>query len=162
MIKKHKKSSLTWIRNILLILFLVVLTIIVFVLINEDRSIKIPYEGSDASRYYSREKSDNSNIEIVVSNQSFENPSVTLSCLVDGIEIFEEEFDVGDQHNVSYYFVNIIEGDHILKVTSEDGQVEEYKFETGQNKKYFYITYWGNKDTARINIFESDDFIGID
>lgn len=162
MINKHKKTTLTWIRNILLILFLVVLAIIVFVLINEDRSIKIPYEGSDASRYYTREKSDNSNLEIVVSNQSFENPSVNLSCLVDGIEIFDEEFDVGDQHAVSYYFVNIIGGDHILKVTYEDGQVEEYKFETGQNKKYFYITYWGKKDTARINIFESDDFMGID
>jgi hypothetical protein len=98
----------------------------------------------------------------MVSNQSFVKPKIRLTCLVGKTEIFDEDFEVGDQHVVSYYYLNLDSGKHTLEITSEDDVVEIYEFEVEQNKKYFYITYWGKKDTASINIFESDDPIGLD
>lgn len=159
---KKQKNKVALIRNILLIVLIIILAVIIYVLFKTDMNRGLINEELDSNRYYSKEKSDGSNVEIIVSNQSFVNPKVRLTCLIDETEVFDEVFKVGDQHVVSYYYLNLDSGKHVLEITSEDDVVESYEFEVEQNKKYFYITYWGKKDTGSIKVFESDDPIGLD
>lgn len=162
MLNKYHKTEKVWHIRILWIILSILLLFIVSTVMNNDGEDEISHKKYSENGLYSEEKSENSNLEVVVSNQSLVNPTVQLSCLLDGIELFDMKFKAEDQHAVSYFYQDVDEGEHVLRVASEDGQVEEYTFEIGPEKKYFYITYWGIKETAKINIHESDEFIGID
>ncbi len=58
-----------------------------------------------------------------VSNQSFEDPSVTISVTIDGEVVVDERFDVEGQHNWKSFELDVPEGEYLLQAVSDTGVV---------------------------------------
>jgi len=87
-----------------------------------------------------------SNYVIMLSNQSFRKPKMKITVLIDGVEIIEEKCKVENQHKGYYYYFNL-EGNHEIKVESEDGLIETKIINfVSDELTWSSITYWNYEE----------------
>ena len=78
-----------------------------------------------------------------VSNQAFDHPDVQLSASLDGEFIFDQAFNVEDQHSVTLFGVNVAPGPHLLTVVSDTGaKVEQALDLTEGEQQWVVVDYW--------------------
>lgn len=82
-------------------------------------------------------------VMLYVSNQSFEDDEVGIEVTVDGTEIIDRKFDVGDQHNWIPFRVRLSPGEHTLKAASSTGVTFQTQLEaTDAAMRYAVLDYW--------------------
>ncbi|WP_202708878.1 hypothetical protein [Sporosalibacterium faouarense] len=112
---------------------------------------------------YSEKKIGESNLIIMVSNQSLNKDTIKINGFIDREPIFSDDFSVGDQHVVTYYYENLSEGAHNLIIQSEDGAELIKNVQIINDKTWVYITYWNNKNSEpKIGFKKQNKHIGID
>jgi hypothetical protein len=97
---------------------------------------------------YSKKKIDNSNLIVIVSNQSSYKNIVNIRGYIDKKLLFNDNFRVGNQHLVSYYYSNLSEGEHVLIIESEDGAELIENIHINNDKIWVYITYCNNENSG--------------
>lgn len=115
--------------------------------VNENDS---PVENGTTVEQVSGE---NSNIVLVVSNQSFEKPDINLKVFIDDKFYIDNQFKVEDQHNFASYNYSIPKGSHKLKAIVNNTSIFEEIFNMNNEKQWAVITYWYNsRDDINFNI----------
>lgn len=88
------------------------------------------------------------NVELVISNQSFDINPVDIEILVDGNKIVSENFFVEGnqpvQHNWQRHRISLDDGEHRLKVSSQKGLAQIEKTLHVKNTLTVTIAYWDN------------------
>lgn len=106
---------------------------------------------------YDIEAENQSNFIVILSNQSYENTKVNLTVLIDGNELISQDCKTENQHTGYYYYYNL-EGTHIIKVVSEDGQEVQKTVSLDENiPLWVLVSYWSDGERAKIelNIMDS-------
>jgi len=100
---------------------------------------------------YDVEAEKQSNLIIILSNQSYENTKVSLMVYVDGNELISQNCKTENQHTGYYYYYNLV-GTHIIKVVSDDGQTVEKTMSLDENTPLWVLmSYWCDGESAKIN-----------
>jgi hypothetical protein len=93
------------------------------------------------------------NVELVISNQSFDINPVDIGILVDGKKILSENFFVeGDQpaqHNWQRHHIFLDDGPHHLKVSSQKGDAQIETTLHIKNTLTVTIAYWYNSQPGK-------------
>lgn len=114
-------------------------------------------------RSFSQEKVEESNLIIMISNQSFDNPEVRIKGYINGEKLFEDSFEVGIQHLVSYYYLNLEEGEYNLSFESEDDAILSDVITIDEEQLWVYLTYWKDDNTdSHMDIFKQNEPLRID
>lgn len=101
---------------------------------------------------YDIEAETQSNFIVILSNQSYENTKVKLTVFIDGNKLISQDCKTENQHTGYYYYYNL-EGTHIVKVVSEDGQEVQKTITLDKNiPLWVLMSYWGDGDSAEINL----------
>jgi hypothetical protein len=99
-------------------------------------------------------QSDDGNLELHVSNQSFDITPVDITITLDGEQLVAQEFDVEGQHNWIRFSFDVKPGAHMLAVTANDGSVSrETDVEIGSATKYGIVNFW---DAGQVEITLQD------
>lgn len=113
--------------------------------------------------FYSEEKELESNLIVTITNQSFSNKRVKIKGFVDEEKLFNDTFDVYDQHQVTYYYKTIQPGLHTIRFISEDDTEYIEEINMKEDKIYLFVSYWGNKEEgSRIDVRFDNKPFGID
>ena len=82
-------------------------------------------------------------VRVRVSNQSFAVSPVDIKTLIDDKIIVDEDFLVGDQHNVEIFWVQLSEGNHKISISSKKGQSTlEKDFNVTSKQRWIDVSYW--------------------
>ena len=82
-------------------------------------------------------------LELWVSNQSFEDDPVTLTVSIDDTQVVASPFTVEGQHNWILFPIKIPPGPHVLDVVSATGVSMQKHFTLpGTGRRYAVIDYW--------------------
>lgn len=105
-----------------------------------------------------------SNIVIMVSNQSRNTPTITLEGFVDEKEIFSGRYKVKNSHKVYYYYENLDLGEHMISINSKDGAKKEEFINIKADKTlWIFITYWSYENGySKIDLHSQYKAIAID
>ena len=105
-------------------------------------------------------------VRVRVSNQSFAISPVDIKILIDDKVIVDEDFSVGDQHNVEIFWVQLLEGNHKISINSKKGQSSLEKDFTVTSKQrwidvWYYPTSYGDPMPRQLyfQIVEEDRLI---
>lgn len=102
-------------------------------------------------------KSEEANYILMLSNQSFRKPNMKMTVYIDGIEVFEENCKVEDQHKGYYYYFNLI-GEHEIRVVSGDGKEAVRNINFEKKSIWSSVLYWnGEEEGPQINHELSDE-----
>jgi len=91
-------------------------------------------------------------LHLWVSNQSFVDDPVAVTISIDGIEIVDQSFTVGNQHNWVLFPINAARGQHTLSVISDTAAELEQAFTLpARGRRYAVLNYWNyqNRDGRR-------------
>lgn len=81
---------------------------------------------------------------LYVSNQSFEDPQVHLSVMVDGVRVVDGDFHVEGQHNWVAFPLAMPPGGHQVTATSDSGAALGERFSVpGDEPRYAVLDHWG-------------------
>lgn len=98
-----------------------------------------------------------SNLTLTVSNQSFEISPVDIAVKIDGIEVIDENFEVGSQHNFHEYEFQLEKGVHTIRVSSVQGNAQvEQEFELDE-EKWGYLFYVNDEEHPPRFVLEISD-----
>lgn len=134
----------------------------------EDKDTVTEYETTHSTSngeyngLFDEKKFQESTYQFIISNQSFEVPSIKLTCYIDDKEIFSDTYHVLDQHEYSYYYFDLQAGTYELVIESENGETMRERITLTESQEYAYITYWGDGDNETINYITSSQPIGLD
>ncbi|MDP1821386.1 MAG: DUF6174 domain-containing protein [Acidimicrobiales bacterium] len=100
--------------------------------------------------------------ELDVSNQSFGDPDVELTVLVDGQVIVDRSFQVEGQHTYVVYRVPLQPGTYDLRVSADSGAEHNRVLRLGPDRRYVYVSYWGVDEASaeELSVLESDEPFG--
>jgi hypothetical protein len=109
-------------------------------------------------------------VMLYVSNQSFEDSEVGIVVTLDGSQIIDREFDVGDQHNWIPFRVRLSPGEHTLEAASTTGVIFTTQFEaTDASTRYAVLDYWyyppddyGSSTPRKFGFTIQDEPVGFD
>ncbi|MGH8911562.1 MAG: hypothetical protein ACRDVD_03545 [Acidimicrobiia bacterium] len=80
---------------------------------------------------------------LYISNQSFVDPTVTITITIDGERVIDQDFDVEGQHNWIEFIPDAEPGDHILTATSNTGAELTIEFNLPDDEpRWAVIDYW--------------------
>ena len=101
-------------------------------------------------------------VKLWVSNQSFEDDPVAIVIEIDGVQVVDNSFEVGSQHNwVSFMIDGLEPGEHTLTAISDTGATFEQVFTLPPDEpRWMVIDYWYYPDDAEGRHFtfsESDE-----
>ena len=86
---------------------------------------------------------DEADLQLWVSNQSFEDDPVEVTIAIDGVEVVSEPFEVEGQHSWILFPVMAPPGEHVLTATSDTGATLEQRFTLPeQGLRYAVVDYW--------------------
>ncbi len=86
---------------------------------------------------------DEADLQLWVSNQSFEDDPVEVTIAIDGVEVVSEPFDVEGQHTWVLFPIMAPPGNHVLTATSDTGATLEQRFMLPeQGLRYAVVEYW--------------------
>jgi len=82
-----------------------------------------------------------------VSNQSFEDPAVFVTVVLDGEVIVDQNFDVEGQHTWVVFEVDLAPGTHVITATSSTGVEFSEEFVTvADEPRWAVLNYWFDLD----------------
>lgn len=82
-------------------------------------------------------------LDLWVSNQSFEDDPVFLTVSIDGTQVVAQPFTVEGQHNWILFPIKVPPGPHVLDVVSATGVTTQKHFTLpGTGRQYAVIDYW--------------------
>lgn len=89
-------------------------------------------------------------VKLWVSNQSFEDDPVAVMIEIDGVQVVDDSFEVGGQHNWFSFLVDGLEpGEHTLTATSDTGAAFEGTFTLPPDEpRWMVVDYWYYPDDA--------------
>ncbi len=91
-------------------------------------------------------EADRAAFTLVVSNQSFENPTVFVSVTIDGERVIAQPFDVEGQHSFVQFPLDVPAGDHVLSAVANDGTSIESPFTLpADTARYGVLFYWAEQ-----------------
>lgn len=95
---------------------------------------------------------------LYVSNQSFEDTSVPITVVVDGVTVVDGDFAVEDQHHWIEFPLALEAGSHEVTARSESGATLRESFETSvDGPRYAVIDHWGKGSDARFSwLFQAE------
>lgn len=99
-------------------------------------------------------------LALVISNQSFSDPAVTLAVTVDGEVVVDRSFAVENQHTFVAYQLPLGPGDHQVTISADTGATNERVVTVGSDRRHLYVGYWGADANEAISVRESDQPFG--
>jgi hypothetical protein len=82
-------------------------------------------------------------VTLYISNQSFDDPSVTMTVTIDGTVVADQEFNVEGQHNWITFDLDLPAGDHSLVAVSDTATELTAEFSTALDQpRWAVIDYW--------------------
>jgi hypothetical protein len=101
-------------------------------------------------------------VQLWVSNQSFEDDPVSITVRVDGIPVVGEPFSVEGQHNWQSFLIRgLAPGDHTVTAESDTGATSSWTFDLPADEpRWLVVDYWYYPDEAEGRHFtfqESDE-----
>ena len=104
--------------------------------------------GDSAVRLVEEEDAD---LVLWVSNQSFDDETVTLVVEVDGVTVVDGDFAVEGQHNWIKFPLAMPAGEHELTAESDTGATLAETFRVpGDAPRHAVIDHWGEEGTAEL------------
>lgn len=89
-------------------------------------------------------------LTLIVSNQSFDHPTVEITIEVDGVEVVGEAFDVEGQHSWEPFGLDLPAGGHHLHAVSDTGAEIDGEFVTADNEPLWAVlSYWSDAEEPR-------------
>lgn len=86
-------------------------------------------------------------LHLWVSNQSFADDLVDLTISIDGVQIVDQRFSVGNQHNWILFPIDAPPGPHVLKATSDSGAETTNTFHLPERgKRHAVVDYWQDRE----------------
>lgn len=86
---------------------------------------------------------DDATVILGVSNQSFDDPQVSLTVTLDGVDVVEQSFAVEGQHTVTSFGFDLAPGVHTVEVVSDTGASVSESFELPADEpRWIYVDYW--------------------
>jgi hypothetical protein len=85
---------------------------------------------------------------LYVSNQSFEIDPVDIVIEIDGEQIVDGEFEVGNQHNWKRYVLRLTPGRHTLTARSIDGEATLEESFVVSERRWAVLNYWYYSDAC--------------
>ena len=84
---------------------------------------------------------------LLVSNQSFDDPSATLTFTIDGQTVVDQEFDVEGQHTWVEFPLDVGPGHHRLVAQSDQGHNwrQDFRLPDGE-RRWAAVEYWAGDD----------------
>ena len=82
------------------------------------------------------------NFVLYVSNQSFELDPVDIVIEIDGEQIIDGEFEVGNQHNWKRYVLRLTPGRHTLTARSTNGDATLEESFVVNERRWAAVDYW--------------------
>lgn len=109
---------------------------------------------------YSEEMEENASIIVMVSNQSFDVPSVQMSGTVDGLHIFDDKYNVGNQHQYAYYYVYTSPGEHEFEILANGISIKETVTITEDEPLWICFSYWNSEnEDEKISVYSQNERI---
>ena len=84
------------------------------------------------------------NFTLYVSNQSVDNRVANIKVRIDDNLEVDQDFDVGNQHQVYPFYFKLSQGEHLVQVDAKD--VSYQKEFTIDSELWMAIAYWYDKD----------------
>lgn len=99
---------------------------------------------------------------LLISNQSFDDPEVGLTVIVDTEVVVERSFAVEGQHTVVGYRLPLEPGDHQLVVRADTGANHERVVTLSSGRRYLSVGYLGGDSSSpeAFSVSESDQPFG--
>lgn len=89
---------------------------------------------------------DDAALHLWVSNQSFADDLVALTISIDGVQIVDQRFSVGNQHNWILFPIDAPPGRHVLKAASNTGAEITKAFRLPENdRRHAVVDYWSDR-----------------
>lgn len=86
-------------------------------------------------------------LHLWVSNQSFADNLVGLTISIDGVQVIDQRFSVGNQHNWILFPIDAPPGPHVLKATSDSGAETTHTFHLPERgKRHAVVDYWQDRE----------------
>jgi hypothetical protein len=87
-------------------------------------------------------------VKLWVGNQSFDDDPVAITVAIDGVQVVDDSFEVGSQHNWFSFMIDGLEpGEHTLSATSDTGAVFEATFTVPPDEpRWMVVDYWYHPD----------------
>jgi hypothetical protein len=97
-------------------------------------------------------KTEQADLVLYVSNQSFDDEKVRLAVAVDGVTVVDGDFYVEDQHNWISFPLSLSQGDHEVTAEADSGVSMSESFRVpGDETRYAVIDHWGEDDSADLS-----------
>jgi hypothetical protein len=80
---------------------------------------------------------------LFVSNQSNQNPRVSISVAIDGRRVIAQDFEVGDQHNFVEFPLGVAPGQRELTASADDGTALKAPFTVPESGRRWAILVYG-------------------
>lgn len=95
--------------------------------------------------------SDDADLVLYVSNQSFEDERVRLTVVVDDVTVVDGNFHVADQHNWAAFPLRMPSGMHTIRAEADSGAALAETFRVpGNRTRYAVIDHWGEDESAEL------------
>ena len=89
------------------------------------------------------------NFTLYVTNQSFQNGRIQIRVTIDTQEVASGDFEVGNQHNFSRYFLRVGSGLRKVSAQAADGSRIDAVFEMpGDGQRWGFLSYRAAPETA--------------
>lgn len=89
---------------------------------------------------------DDAALRLWVSNQSFADSVVAVTISIDGVEIVDQRFSVGNQHNWILFPIDARPGRHVVKAVSDTGAEMTKAFRLPENgQRHAVVDYWQDR-----------------
>lgn len=104
---------------------------------------------------------DDANVHLYVSNQSFEDPAVTMRVRLEDAVVVDQEFEVCGQHNWVSFPLRLEPGWHDLVATTPSGLVVESRVDVpeGPGERYVVLSHW-TQDTPHLSVDVTAEPVG--
>jgi hypothetical protein len=96
--------------------------------------------GGDPQQHLPRPA--NPSLTVLVSNQSFDLPTVDVEIEIDGKKAISGDFDVEGQHTWVPFDFAVTPGNHTMKMTTAAGEVTLDKTFVMDDRKWIVVNFW--------------------
>lgn len=108
-------------------------------------------EVTDSSSVVRLVDPDDADLLLWVSNQSFDDETVTMAIEVDGVTVVDDEFAVEGQHNWIQFPLALPPGEHEITAESDTGATLVERFGVPRDqRRHAVIDHWGEQGSAEL------------
>jgi hypothetical protein len=90
-------------------------------------------------------------VTLYVSNQSFAEPTVPITIVIDGNQVVSDSFKVESQHNWKLFNLSLATGTHELVAAAPNGTTLTMTITVTDAPRWLVVNYWYNPDDTSNN-----------